>query len=265
MQRNTISSQVVRQPASRRSRFGRFSLPEQLEARTMLSAYLVTSNADDGSAGTLRDAIKQVNLGNFSQIDFGFSTPTTITVSSALDKVTHAVLINGTKDASGHAMVTLRGNGSVINGLVIDAPGVTVQNLSIGGFSGAGVVLEQGGGDTLQGNYIGLDSSGTMAMGNSTGVSVLTGNNMLVGNVISGNWMDGVDVTGDGNKLQGNLIGTDVTGTVAVGNGNSGVVVDHATNTLIGGATAGLRNVISGNNFDGVTFTNDTGLGNLLQ
>ncbi len=264
MQRHVIPS-FVRQTSSRRKASGGLGVTEQLEARTMLSAYLVTNSADDGSAGTLRDAIKQVNLGNFSQIDFAFSTPTTITVTSALDKVTHSVLINGPKDASGNAMVTLRGNGSVLNGLVIDAAGVTVQNLSIGGFSGAGVVLEQGGGDTLQGNYIGLDHSGAVAMGNSTGVSVLTGNNMLVGNVISGNWMDGVDVTGDGNTLQGNLIGTDVTATVAVGNGNSGVVVDHATNTLIGGATSNLRNLISGNNFDGVTFTNDTGPGNLLQ
>ena len=136
MQRHTNSSPLVRQPASRKGK--RFSLPEQLEARTMLSAYLVTSNADDGSAGTLRDAIKQVNLGNFSQIDFGFSSPTTITLTSALNKVTHSVLINGTKDVSGNALVTLCSNGSVLNGLVIDAAGVTVKNLSIWGFSGAG-------------------------------------------------------------------------------------------------------------------------------
>ena len=178
----------------------------------------------------------------------------------------HAVLINGTKDSSGNALVTLDGGGSVANAFVVDAAGVTIKNLAIGHFSGAGVVLEGGGGDALVGNYIGLDSTGTMANANfGAGVSILSGNNTLTGNVISGNFGDGVDVTGDGNKLFGNFIGTDVSGLVAIGNGDSGVAVDHATNTVIGGVTADLRNLISGNGLDGVTYTNDTGMGNVLQ
>jgi parallel beta-helix repeat protein len=241
------------------------SVPEMLEARTMLSAYVVTSSADDGSAGTLRDAIKQVNLGNFDEIDFTFASPTTITLNAALDNVTSAVLINGTKDASGNAMVSLRGAAGVSNGLVIDVAAVTVKDLSVGSFSGAGIVLEKAGGDTLEGNYIGLDYSGAFAVPNGTGVSVTSGENLLKCNVISGNSADGVDVTGDGNTLQGNLIGTDVTGLLAVGNGNEGVLVDSATNTLIGGATADLGNVLSGNNADGITFTNDAGAGNVLE
>jgi parallel beta-helix repeat protein len=264
-QRRTISTETVRQPGSRRRLSGQVSLPELLETRTLLSAYLVTSNADDGSVGTLRDAIKQVNLGSVSEIDFGFSTPTTITLGSSLDKITHAVLINGTKDASGNALVTLHGSVGAANGLVIDASSVTVKDLSIGGFSGAGVILELGGGDTLQGDYIGLDSTGSFAMPNGTGVSVLTGSNMLVGNVISGNFFDGVDVTGDSNTLQGNLIGTDKSGLNAVGNGSEGVLVNNATNTLVGGTTAGARNVISGNGMDGIAFSNDTVAGNAVQ
>src|SRR5262249_17431631 len=56
-----------------------------------------------------------------------------------------------------------------------------------------------------------------------------------------------------GNTLQGNLIGTDVTGTSALGNAGSGVVIQNAAaRNLVGGTTAGARNLISGNSQSGV-------------
>jgi hypothetical protein len=74
------------------------------------------------------------------------------------------------------------------------------------------------------------------------------------GNVISGNFGSGVHLTGSGtanNLLLGNVIGPDIRGYVALGNGlvsGDGVLIDHgaAANT-IGGATTGARNIISGN------------------
>ena len=87
-----------------------------------------------------------------------------------------------------------------------------MKNLSIGGFTGEGIVLENAGGDTLQGNYIGLDTTGSVVTANGTGVSILSGNNMLIGNVISGNFGDGVDLTGDQNTLVGNYVGTGIDG-----------------------------------------------------
>ena len=54
--------------------------------------------------------------------------------------------------------------------------------------------------------------------------------------------------------MQGNYIGTDVTGANVVGNGE-GVAILAASGNLIGGAMAGEGNVISGNSFKGVDIT----------
>src|SRR5690242_11762575 len=79
-QRRLSRKSVAPRLLPRACKAARFTLPELLEARTLLSSYLVTSNADDGSAGTLRDAMAQVNLGNYSEIDF--AGPMTIALSS---------------------------------------------------------------------------------------------------------------------------------------------------------------------------------------
>ncbi len=52
------------------------------------------------------------------------------------------------------------------------------------------------------------------------------------------------------NTVQGNFIGTDVTGTVALGNAGLGVGI-RTGNGLIGGTAPGARNIISGNGDDG--------------
>src|SRR5205823_6085028 len=46
---------------------------EQLETRLLPATYLVNSTADSGT-GTLRDAINQVNAGDYDVIDFNIST-----------------------------------------------------------------------------------------------------------------------------------------------------------------------------------------------
>jgi hypothetical protein len=48
----------------------------------------------------------------------------------------------------------------------------------------------------------------------------------------------------DNSVIEGNFIGTDVTGTVALGNGNYGVLFQGAPGNLIGGTAAGAGNVI---------------------
>src|SRR5262249_35188885 len=103
------------------------------------------------------------------------------------------------------------------------------------------------------------------------------------GNVISGNGIagSGAGVAIDGtpgphggvglfNRIQGNKIGTDVTGTRAVANSGSGVFFTNgAKTTLVGGSVTGAGNVISGNGHDGVAIygtgtTNSTVQGNLI-
>jgi hypothetical protein len=131
----------------------------------------------------------------------------------------------------------------------------------ISGNIGHGIGLGDGSGNTVQGNLIGTDVTGTLALGN-TNVGVTTGgDNNLVGgtsvdarNIISAN-NRGIDLGGgDSNTVQGNFIGTDITGTIALSNPNIGVNT-QGTNDLIGGLTATPGtppgNLISGNTGDG--------------
>ena len=54
--------------------------------------------------------------------------------------------------------------------------------------------------------------------------------------------------TNGGNVIEGNFIGTDVTGTTVLPNtGVAGVFVSNVPNNTIGGTTAETRNVLSGN------------------
>jgi titin len=94
-------------------------------------------------------------------------------------------------------------------------------------------------GNTIAGNKIGTDVSGTVALHNPTygwwnyGVEVETtcvGNTIgglasAAGNLISGN-LGGIRVSGTANVVEGNLIGTDVTGDAALGNSGSGIQID---------------------------------------
>jgi hypothetical protein len=119
--------------------------------------------------------------------------------------------------------------------------------------------------NTVSGNYIGTDATGSSDLGNASyGVQIMSGaqNNTVGGqtagerNVISGNGWRGVMIELDGtdnNTVCGNYIGTNADGTQALGNTYDGVLIDAgAQNNTIGGPTDGERNVISGNGWSGV-------------
>jgi titin len=98
-------------------------------------------------------------------------------------------------------------------------------------------------------NLIGTDATGTRALGNgSDGIVLSNGSsgNVVRQNVIPGNSQNGVTITGSGttaNLLQGNYIGTDSTGTMALAN-SGGVLISGAPNNTIGGTAAGAGNVV---------------------
>ena len=118
-------------------------------------------------------------------------------------------------------------------------------------------------GNVIQGNYIGLNAEGDAALPNACGIYIWDGASDNViggprpgdGNVISGNTYNGIwmDVTsGDGNVVRGNSIGTDRTGTAALGNGLEGIGINGGSHEWIGGPDAADGNVISGNGRQGV-------------
>src|SRR5262249_33159233 len=132
-------------------------------------------------------------------------------------------------------------SGNLIGGTSPDA-----RNL-IDGF-GQGIASFIEGGpqehEFVEGNFIGTDATGTKALGNAIGVRANYDYDWTItGNLISGNQI-GIDGSFATEEIQGNLIGTDVTGKIALGNG-TGVVVGRSG--TVGGTTAAARNIISGN------------------
>jgi hypothetical protein len=97
------------------------------------------------------------------------------------------------------------------------------------------------------GNRIGTNKNGASDFGNADdGVRIGNSSNTTIGgtsagagNVISGNDANGVFITGTSsatsNKVQGNFIGTDVSGTSRLGNGSDGVSILDAPSSLVGG------------------------------
>jgi hypothetical protein len=112
----------------------------------------------------------------------------------------------------------------------------------------------------VQGNFIGTNPAGSAASNNSTpffGVKVTGTNNIIGGTVVgAGNLISvsrsfaGIDLAGSGttgNLIQGNFIGTDVSGLISIGNISGVAMSSGASSNTVGGSTPTARNLISGN------------------
>jgi hypothetical protein len=149
------------------------------------------------------------------------------------------------------------------------APGV--DGFSVATYKAQGVFI--GHNNLVAGNYIGTDQSGSLALGNGgSGVDISSaGSSRIVGNVISANLYNGINV-GNGvsdSVIQGNYIGTDATGTTPLGNGEFGGIQIWGTGSqrnLIGteDGNPALRNVISGNLGNGVVVDGSGATGNII-
>jgi CSLREA domain-containing protein len=162
---------------------------------------------------------------------------------------------------------------ALTNALNNNIGGTTAGARNIISDNGIGIFISGGTDNKIQGNYIGTNAAGDARLGNNQGVVLSnTPNNTIGGttaaarNIISGNGTWGVlisDPDSTDNKVQGNYIGTDVTGTVTdpdgtpnngdeLGNGLNGVVIrTGAANNIIGGTKATAGNIISGNGNSG--------------
>src|ERR1019366_7334212 len=171
-------------------------------------------------------------------------------------------------NAFGGVYLTDGAHGNTVGGIGAPARNVISGNTS----AGVWLIGPAAFNNFIQGNFIGLNASGAAALPNSVwGVRMVGGaqSNWLSGNVVSGNNSDGISLSDAGtlaNVVQGNFIGTDSTGSNAVPNGFVGLTIyAGATSNLIGGASAGARNVISGNYSYGVVVANTGTSGNRIQ
>jgi hypothetical protein len=132
---------------------------------------------------------------------------------------------------------------------------------------------------TIQGNFIGVNATGNATLGNfQNGIFFVPqrdrGDNSITvggtaagaGNVISGNLNNGVLIVFSSVVMQGNRIGTDLAGTLDLGNGFFGVELQRggsppqpAVQITIGGATSAARNIISGNGGAGMRISYNSG------
>ena len=266
-----------------------------------VGGWTVTSSDDvddgvcDATHCSLREALNAANSTTGTDtITFNIpgSGPHTIQPGTFLPTITDPVLVDGYSQPGASPNTNPPGIGSNAvlkieldgtnaggaSGLLIGGADCTVQGLVINRFEFAGIHILGAGasGNFVQGNFIGTDVTGSAALGNGlSNVIIQDAPNNTVGgsqagarNIISGSDQSGVFLLGpgaSGNILQGNFIGTDVTGTADVGNGFQGVTIQGAPGTIIGGSQAGEGNLISGNDSLGIWIFGTSGGGNILK
>lgn len=236
------------------------------------ATFSVTSTADDGP-GSLRFAIVQANASAGTDlISFNIAGPGVHTIQplSPLPAVIDPVTIDATTepDYAGVPIVEIDGSlaGPAVMGLQVEAGSSVVRGLIVNRFRGAipdggvGVYLLFGGGNIVEGNYLGIDAEGTADRANEdldiyiyeSPENLIGGTVVAARNVIAGSCKAvcvGIEFgdNASANLIQGNYIGTDVTGTVDLNNVSSGIFLGGGPNTIVGGTDPGARNVISGN------------------
>jgi CSLREA domain-containing protein len=246
--------------------------------------------AVEGKQCTLRAAIQEANdVAGLDDIHFGIagSGVHRIRPDNGLPILTGPVNVDGytqpgasvnTKAKGTNAVLLVwldgRDAGSDVDGLVLSGGGSTVRGLVITGWNdntgsggeGHGVFMPNIGGNTnnvIAGNFVGTDPTGTVAKQNdgdgvfATGASTgntIGGSALADRNLLSGNGDPGAGVVSASNTVQGNLIGTDASGTQELPNHGPGVLVNAS-----GGNNSVLDNTIAFNLGDAVTVFNGSG------
>nr|WP_161501586.1 cadherin-like domain-containing protein [Rhodopirellula sp. SM50] len=194
-----------------------------------------------------------------------------VQINSGADNITIAgnwigtTGVGSTGVGNSNTGINVFGSGTIIGGTGANDGNVITNNGNEGiNLAGTGAT-----GTIIQGNIIGLDADGSTGAGNSdVGIAVLAGaDNTTIGgtetnagNVISMNY-EGIEINSSNNTVQGNFIGTDISGTLDRGNrSDDGVEVQNTvTGNLIGGTESGAGNVIAFNALDGVNVVSGTG------
>ena len=154
--------------------------------------------------------------------------------------------------------------------------GNTISNNLISGNTTAGVGLRSSNSNIVKGNLVGSDRTGLFRVPNYYGVAIDSSSSNTIGgstisdrNLISGNSYAGVAINNNlstNNFIRGNYIGVNVN---AVNSADTisnyyGIAINESSNNIIGGNTAGYRNIISGNTDAGIAILGTTSSGNTI-
>jgi uncharacterized repeat protein (TIGR01451 family) len=276
-------------------------------------------NTDDSGEDSLRQAILDSNasVGEFDTIAFNIPGAGVHTIQplTALPTITDPVTIDGTTQPGSGGLPAIELDGSAAtpgsDGLVITSGGSTVRGLIINRFQatnaggsgegGLGIILRALGGNTIAGDYIGTDPTGTItdpdgtpgnaddlgnrgiglfvdgSPANTIGGTTAADRNLLAGNADYDSGVDSLTalhraadiviagVSATGNVVSGNFIGTDVTGTQPLGeqSDTTGVTLVDAPGNIVGGTAPGAGNVVA-NVASGVALEGGGSSGNLI-
>lgn len=236
---------------------------------TAAASFTVTTTADAG-AGSLRQAILDANAAaGADRIEFAIPAATdpgcdtgtgvcSIVLATALPELTDQVEIDGYTQAGadpntgepGEGLnaaltVELVGNQDINTGIVLQAPGSTVRGLVVNRFGLRHIIVSTDS-SLIEGNFIGVDPTGTVGYEPRIGMTTSGTGNTIRGNLVSGGVTVGIELVEDGNVVTGNFLGTDITGTAELGNNQFCIRIDEAADNVIGGLDPDDRNLVSG-------------------
>ena len=233
-------------------------------------------------ATDLPNIVQQVTISGYSFFGAVYNTLATPNTLAQGDNAKLSIVINGSNYTVGNGFAT--GNGlhfaagssnSVVTGLVINqwlGNGIFIDGTA-GSVNGIAII----------GNFIGTDSTGMIQMANRNGIGILGTtnpcNNTTIGtpvpanrNIINGsfgNFSPAIttntifcgNISSQGNTgatIVNNYIGTNASGTAALGNSLFGITLASETICTIGGISATSRNVISGQTAFGICLAGAT-------
>ncbi|MGI9350341.1 MAG: DUF4347 domain-containing protein, partial [Rhizobiaceae bacterium] len=226
-------------------------------------AVLVSVNADGNTIGGTgaNDGNVIVNApGGFHGLNIRDNSMNTVVEGNYIGVMPDGITAAG--NGANGIFIELNSNNTRIGGLAASAGNV------ISGNTADGIGLDNVTGTLIWGNIVGMDSSGMFAVANGDdGIDIKNGatNNTVGGNItahrniISGNMQNGVYLESGNNRVIGNYIGADITGTGGPGNGAAGVRAWNAgTNNVIGTTSTSEGNLIAYNGGDGVEIQGTT-------
>ena len=216
--------------------------------RNLYSGVRIGDSSNNMIGGAESGAGNQISANGVSNSSEGFHSGVEITGSLASGNVVQGNLIGVDatgllRDANGDAGVIISdgANSNTVGGTESGMRNTISGNFGLD--SRGQVVIAGSNGNRVVGNYVGTDRTGAAPIFAASGVPVagvrahgygnLIGGSLPgAGNVIAGGNSGGV-ILGSGNALIGNLIGVDVSGAVALGNGEDFGVQALSNNTIL--------------------------------
>lgn len=245
------------------------------------AATFTVINSNDSGPGSLRQVILDANASsavphsivfNIPKSDPGYQLRTTgvwtIQPNSSLPSFTRGkTTVNGVTQRDNQGDTNPGGSVLEINGRNVSTMGSlftmesndnAIGGMAINGEAGQGPgtcikIINNGSSNVIAESVIGMDANFQTSSPCGTGIELFNGanNNHILGNIISGNSLDGIRIAGtgsDSNKIGMNRIGP---------NGRNGILImDGPLYTTIGGGSGNGRNYISGNTANGIYVSN---------